>query len=95
MDFFGFWFLFILSSPFLLIAATMITSFSPLAPVADLQLCLTGQCVKRLGRHELSRHSRTCIPDIPLVYHWAGPGASLDLAPTQTRRANRMLAVQG
>lgn len=95
MDFFGFWFLFILLSPFLLIAATMITSFSPLPPVIDLQLCLTGQCVKRLGRHELLRHLCTCIPDIPFVYHLAGLGASLDLVPTQMRRANRMLAAQG
>lgn len=42
---------------------------------------LTGQCVKRPAWRELLRHSCTCIPDIPCVYHLLA-GASLDAAPT-------------
>lgn len=44
---------------------------------------LTGQCVKRPVQHELLRHSCTCIPDIPYVYHLL-VGASLDPRGEQT-----------
>lgn len=47
---------------------------------------LTGQSVKRPGRHELLRHSCTCIPDIPCVYHLLA-GASLD--PVRTHRGEQ------